>query len=228
MPSADRERSRVDRSAAEALEALTVAMRTVRWGDADGPRATPGAANGAAEQSLLRVVEPVQAELAGVTRGLGEVTAGLGSNTRALGGVAEGLAGALRGAVGALSRGLVEGGGIGSLLKGGFGLGPLAGAIVGMLRGGERGLETTLAPFSLPSPLHADRANGPLPGLAPVAREAGDGLRRVSSRMPASEITVNIQALDSQSFMDRSHDIARAVRDAMLHMHPVNDVIDEL
>jgi hypothetical protein len=34
--------------------------------------------------------------------------------------------------------------------------------------------------------------------------------------------------MDSQSFMDRSSDIARALRDAMLHMHPVNDVIGEI
>ena len=47
-------------------------------------------------------------------------------------------------------------------------------------------------------------------------------------REPSRRSLFNVQALDSQSFMDRSHDIARAVRDAMLHMHPVNDVIDEL
>jgi hypothetical protein len=34
--------------------------------------------------------------------------------------------------------------------------------------------------------------------------------------------------MDSQSFMDRSADIARAVREAMLHMHPLNEVIGEL
>jgi hypothetical protein len=34
--------------------------------------------------------------------------------------------------------------------------------------------------------------------------------------------------MDSQSFMDRSNDIARAVRDAMIHMHPLNDVVGEI
>ncbi len=42
------------------------------------------------------------------------------------------------------------------------------------------------------------------------------------------QITVNVNAMDTQSFLDRSEDIASAVRDAMLHMHPVNDVIGEL
>jgi hypothetical protein len=43
-----------------------------------------------------------------------------------------------------------------------------------------------------------------------------------------TQVTVNINAMDSQSFLDRSSDIARAVREAMLHMDPVNDLINEL
>ena len=45
---------------------------------------------------------------------------------------------------------------------------------------------------------------------------------------PAAAVTVNVNAMDARSFMDRSDDIARAVRDAMLHMHPLNDVVDEI
>jgi hypothetical protein len=44
----------------------------------------------------------------------------------------------------------------------------------------------------------------------------------------ATTITVNVQAMDSQSFLDRREDIARAVREAMLHSHSVNDVVSEL
>lgn len=43
-----------------------------------------------------------------------------------------------------------------------------------------------------------------------------------------AQITVNVQALDSQSFLDRSADIANAVRSAMLNMHSINDVIGDL
>jgi hypothetical protein len=39
---------------------------------------------------------------------------------------------------------------------------------------------------------------------------------------------VNVNAMDSQSFMDRSDDIASAVRAAMLNMHPINDVVADL
>jgi hypothetical protein len=42
------------------------------------------------------------------------------------------------------------------------------------------------------------------------------------------QITVNVQAMDAQSFLDRSHDIAQAVRSAMLNMSSINDVVSEL
>ncbi|HKD08810.1 MAG TPA: hypothetical protein VKB79_23105 [Bryobacteraceae bacterium] len=44
----------------------------------------------------------------------------------------------------------------------------------------------------------------------------------------AANVTVNINAMDSQSFLDRSNDIANAVRCAMLNMHPINDVVTSL
>jgi len=45
---------------------------------------------------------------------------------------------------------------------------------------------------------------------------------------PATQVTVNVQAMDSKSFLDRSHDIAHAVREAMLNMHAINDVVNDL
>ena len=44
----------------------------------------------------------------------------------------------------------------------------------------------------------------------------------------APQITVNVQAMDARSFLDRSNDIALAVRDAMLNMNAINDVVNEL
>jgi hypothetical protein len=50
-----------------------------------------------------------------------------------------------------------------------------------------------------------------------------------SAPPPASQqITVQVQAMDSRSFMDHSQEIAQAVRDAMLNMHALNDVISDL
>jgi hypothetical protein len=43
-----------------------------------------------------------------------------------------------------------------------------------------------------------------------------------------AQITVNVQAMDARSFMDRSGDIAAAVRDAMLNLNTINDVVNDL
>ena len=42
------------------------------------------------------------------------------------------------------------------------------------------------------------------------------------------QVTVNVHAMDSQSFLDRSSDIADAVRHAVLNLHPLNSVLAEL
>jgi hypothetical protein len=39
---------------------------------------------------------------------------------------------------------------------------------------------------------------------------------------------MHIQAMDTQSIMNRSGDIAQAVRQAMLQSHPINDVVADL
>jgi hypothetical protein len=43
-----------------------------------------------------------------------------------------------------------------------------------------------------------------------------------------SVINVNVQAMDSRSFLDHSQEIARAVREAMLNLNAINDVVAEL
>jgi hypothetical protein len=44
----------------------------------------------------------------------------------------------------------------------------------------------------------------------------------------ASPATGDAQAMDSQWFMDHSNDIAQAVRNAMLNMSSINDVVSDL
>jgi hypothetical protein len=43
-----------------------------------------------------------------------------------------------------------------------------------------------------------------------------------------SNVTVQVNAMDSRSFLDRSNDIAAAVRQAILSSHSINDVLSEL
>ncbi len=57
---------------------------------------------------------------------------------------------------------------------------------------------------------------------AAAARSAAD------QRRGAAQITVNVQAMDSQSFLDHSNEIAQAVRAAMLNSNSINDVVNNL
>jgi hypothetical protein len=66
---------------------------------------------------------------------------------------------------------------------------------------------------------------------APPSIQISDTLRESAVPQAANaapQITVHVSAMDSQSFMDHSGDIANAVREAMLNLHPINDVVASL
>jgi hypothetical protein len=74
---------------------------------------------------------------------------------------------------------------------------------------------------------------GPGPGSSGVSTGVSGSPASVSggtssSSQQGQSILVQVQAMDSQSFMDHSGDIAQAVRQAMLNLHSVNDVIADL
>jgi hypothetical protein len=56
----------------------------------------------------------------------------------------------------------------------------------------------------------------------------GNGGSTVQGGATTPQMTLNIQAMDAQSIMDRSGDIAQAVRSAMLNMNSINDVISDM
>ena len=119
-----------------------------------------------------------------------------------------------------------------SLLGGAFGLSPLLGGLLKIF--GLRSPEATPPPapvtFSLPTPVRADV--GLVQGGTQVVESAWgqDGLNRAirSSAGPAPSITVNVNALDARSILERSDDIATAVRSAVLQSHGLNDVLNDL
>jgi hypothetical protein len=49
-----------------------------------------------------------------------------------------------------------------------------------------------------------------------------------STAVPATAINVNVQAMDARSFLDHSNEIAQAVRQAMLNLNSINDVVSDL
>jgi hypothetical protein len=115
----------------------------------------------------------------------------------------------------------IASGGASSALKGsfggsslsGFGVSPLVSGIISLFTGNKNKTLPTLEQFQLP------------PSISQTLH-----VRQAASLSPRQEspIHFHIQAMDSQSIMNRSNDIAKAVKSAMLNSHPLNDVVSEI
>ena len=110
------------------------------------------------------------------------------------------------------------------------GLIPLIIDLFGMFSGGSS-TPPPLVKYAMPSKINfqgADTSSGVSNvdyGQDGMPRAYTPGGRQTP---PAPQVTVNVQAMDSRSFMDRSQDIAAAVRDAMLNLNSINDVVNDL
>ena len=125
------------------------------------------------------------------------------------------------------------GGGIGSVashIAGGFGvLSPVVSGLLSLFGVGGGNSAPAPLPFYAPPPnVQISEALRTAAPAEPPASGAGRNTASASSGGSAPQITVNVSAMDSQSFMDRSSDIASAVREAMLNLHPINDVVASL
>lgn len=138
-----------------------------------------------------------------------------------------------------------------TVLKSGFGLAPLVSGLAGLFGGSDTPAPAPLVKYAMPAAVDfqgAETASGTSgfdydqsgmprayrpgppaasPATFPATSQAADGTS-ASAAAPAPQITVNVQAMDARSFLDRSNDIALAVRDAMLNMNAINDVVNEL
>ena len=104
-------------------------------------------------------------------------------------------------------------GGIASGMLGGFGLlSPIISGIASLFGGGH----SAPPPLPIYTPPPQVSISGTINSAAPSAP---------SQAATAQQVTVNVSAMDSKSFLDHSDDIANAVREAMLNMHPINGVI---
>ena len=95
---------------------------------------------------------------------------------------------------------------------GGFGLGPIVSGILGLF-GSKQKSPPVLQPLSLPGASHQ-------------TVHLGGGSASASG--PGNVVHVHVKTMDSQSFMDRSNEIANAVKSAMLNSHSLNDVVSEV
>jgi len=121
-----------------------------------------------------------------------------------------------------------------SFLESGFGIVPLISGLMGLFGGGPSS-PPPLLKYEMPSSIafaSADTGSGmsamdyDQTGVPRLLDQAGAGAAPASNS--GQQITVNVQAMDAQSFLDNSSQIAQAVRSAMLSMNSINDVVNEL
>ena len=115
------------------------------------------------------------------------------------------------------------------LFGGNFGLSPILNGLISLFKGSGAPTLQPLVPFSLPPAIQYESgysaSNG---GQVGAANYGQSGAPRVSSPSPATNVQIQVNAMDSRSFLDHSADIASAVREAMLHSNSLNDVIADL
>jgi hypothetical protein len=133
---------------------------------------------------------------------------------------------------------------VSSVLGGGLSLLPLISIFTSLFGGGQSQQPAPLVPYSMPSALNLQTTTNDQDvtygenGLPKTTNQSGTNqpaANQQTASQPASsgasstqQITVQVQAMDSQSFLDHSDDIAQAVRQAMLNMSSLNDVVNDL
>jgi hypothetical protein len=113
------------------------------------------------------------------------------------------------------------------ILGDGLGLVPLISGLVGLFGGGGVSTPPPLVTYTAPDSLSLDGQVSQSSGT--IGWTASQGAQSwTPTTASAPQITVQVTAMDSQSFLDHSQDIARAVRDAMLNSNALNDVVNDL
>ena len=162
------------------------------------------------------------------------IASGLAAVTSVPGSVAQAVATGSQGGGSVLSD-------VAKVFTSGLGLVPLFSGLFGLFGGGEEE-PPPLVKYTMPERLYfqgadlsggfgaADydqfgmpRAYGPNP---PASAGGAPGDRPAPGVAP--QINVTVQAMDSRSFMDHSAEIAQAVRQAMLNLSSINDVVNDL
>jgi cell division septum initiation protein DivIVA len=116
-----------------------------------------------------------------------------------------------------------------SVLGGGLSsLSPLLGGLLSLFGGGGQTLAAP-APFMLPAPVQSEAGvTSSAPGQVLPVSYGETGQPRAQSTNAPAQVTIQVNAIDSQSFLDHSDDIAMAVKQAILSSSSLNDVIASL
>ena len=116
-----------------------------------------------------------------------------------------------------------------SFLGGGLSsLSPLLGGLLSLFGGGGQTLVAPL-PYMLPAPVQSQAGlTASAPGQAAPVSYGETGQPRAQSVNTSPQVTIQVNAMNSQSFLDHSDEIAMAVKKAILNSSSLNDVITGL
>jgi len=118
-------------------------------------------------------------------------------------------------------------GGVASdLLGGGLGLPPIVTGLMSIFGGGGSAVSTASTPFKLPNSVQYNTGLTGSGAVVPVDYGQSGQARPQSNT--ASQVTIQVNAMDSRSFLDHSDEIAQAVKQAILNSNSLNDVIADL
>jgi len=224
------------RRASEELSRLTSQLKDLYRGPLSSHNNTPATAaivqsarprpNNSALGALQS--QATQLRLDAVARGLAVLANGMSSNTSAIRESVTATSRLTTGLAGSLSSEIPAGAVGSTLLKSGLGLASIGSAIAGLFRRDKRE-EADFAIFKPPPPQRIHAVNTPaFPTDSPSSLTSDSANTSGPRNSQPASIVVQVNALDSRSFLDRSSEIASAVREAMLHTHPLNDIVSEL
>ena len=164
--------------------------------------------------------------------GLNEEIAGLAQQLRQLKTASQAATESAQASSRATSSAGSSGGSAGSTLLdifgSGLGLSPLISGLASLFGGGgDNPVQSPLVHFALPPAVQVSAGVSESGGPAFAVDHPQGGLPRASQTGAPAQITVQVQAMDSRSFLDHSGEIAMAVRQAMLESSVLNDVVRE-
>lgn len=121
-------------------------------------------------------------------------------------------------------------GSLASSLFGG-GLSPIISGLMSLFGGGGSKTTTIATPFRLSAPVQYEAGLTASDGgssVQPVDHGQAGQVRATPAASPAPQVTIQVNAMDSRSFLDHSEEIAQAVKAAILSSTSLNDVIADL
>ena len=215
----DASRSEVDR------EIVNITSTGLTGGGLGGVPAATGSSTGLQQGSSNEIVEQMSslaAQISGLNSTQQAAVTAIQGNTQA---VTQNTSSKGSGSsVASQAGGVAE-----SLFGGALSLSPIISGIMSLFGGGSSAPAPVMMPFMLlPTVQYQAGLTGSSTGAtAPVSYGQGEQ-PRPQSTTPAPQITVQVNAMDSQSFLDHSDQIANAVRTALLNSNALGDVISDL